>query len=182
MHRRMILSGFLGSILAAVPGIRIRADDTIEMLQRNWRELLAPGEKLPDASEALFRSNDDWRMFLEREQYQVLRREATERPYTSPFNGEHREGVYVCVACDLPLFTSAMKFESGTGWPSFFTTISGAFERKRDFLLIIPRSEYHCVRCGGHHGHIFADGPAPTNERWCNNGVALRFIPRNGDV
>jgi peptide-methionine (R)-S-oxide reductase len=113
---------------------------------------------------------------LETAQYAVLREEETERAFSSPLDDEKRPGVFVCVACNLPLFTSDMKFDSGTGWPSFFTTIPGAFETKRDFLLLWPRTEYHCARCGGHHGHVFDDGPPPTHERWCNNGVALRFI------
>jgi peptide-methionine (R)-S-oxide reductase len=95
-------------------------------------------------------------------------------------NDEKRSGVYVCAGCSLPLFTSAMKFDSGTGWPSFFTTIPGAFATKKDNFLIYTRTEYHCVRCGGHHGHVFDDGPPPTGQRWCNNGVALRFIPKSG--
>jgi len=88
--------------------------------------------------------------------------------------------VFVCRACQLPLFTSEMKFESGTGWPSFFSSIPGHLATRRDFKIFIPRTEYHCVRCGGHQGHVFDDGPAPTHERWCNNGVALRFLPRDG--
>jgi peptide-methionine (R)-S-oxide reductase len=109
--------------------------------------------------------------------FDVLRKEATERPGTSPLNDEKRRGVYVCAGCDLPLFTSAMKYDSGTGWPSFFTTIPGAFGTKTDYKIVWPRTEYHCARCGGHHGHVFKDGPKPTGERWCNNGVALRFLP-----
>jgi peptide-methionine (R)-S-oxide reductase len=110
--------------------------------------------------------------------YRVLREEGTEPAGSSPLNGEKRAGVFVCAGCSLPLFTSAMKFESGTGWPSFFTTIPGAFATKTDFKMILPRTEYHCVRCGGHHGHVFDDGPAPTGQRYCNNGVALRFVPK----
>ena len=110
----------------------------------------------------------------------MLREEGTERPGTSPLNGEKRPGVFVCVACELPLFTSTMKYESGTGWPSFFTLIPGVFGIKKDFKLIYPRTEYHCIRCGGHHGHLFDDGPKPTGLRYCNNGVALRFIPKTG--
>jgi peptide-methionine (R)-S-oxide reductase len=110
----------------------------------------------------------------------VLRHEGTERSGSSPLDREKRPGVFVCAGCDLPLFTSAMKFDSGTGWPSFFTTIPGAFGTSRDFKLILPRTEYHCSRCGGHHGHIFDDGPEPTGLRYCNNGVALRFIPKAG--
>jgi peptide-methionine (R)-S-oxide reductase len=108
----------------------------------------------------------------------VLREESTERAGTSALNEEKRAGVFVCAGCGLPLFTSEMKYESGTGWPSFFTSIPGAFETKKDYFLIYPRTEYHCIRCGGHHGHLFDDGPPPTGQRWCNNGVALRFLPR----
>jgi peptide-methionine (R)-S-oxide reductase len=106
--------------------------------------------------------------------------EATERAFTSPLNDEKRPGIYVCAACDLPLFSSGMKYDSGTSWPSFFTHIPERFGTKTDFKLILPRTEYHCIKCGGHHGHVFNDGPPPTGERWCNNGVALRFIPASG--
>ena len=96
-----------------------------------------------------------------------------------PGNDEKRAGIYACAGCDLPVFTSEMKFDSGTGWPSFFTTIPGVFAQKKDFYLIYPRVEYHCIRCGGHHGHVFDDGPPPTNQRWCNNGVSLKFLPKD---
>ena len=114
--------------------------------------------------------------------YDVLREEGTERAGTSPLNGEKRQGVYACAGCSLPLFTSAMKFDSGTGWPSFFTTIPGVFGKSTDYKLLLPRTEYYCAKCGGHHGHVFEDGPMPTRERWCNNGVALKFIPKSGRV
>jgi len=122
-------------------------------------------------------SEDQWRKILTKEQFHVMRDEGTERPFTSPLNNEKRKGTYVCVGCDSPLFSSDMKFDSGTGWPSFYTTLPKAFETKLDFKLIYPRKEYHCATCGAHHGHVFNDGPEPTGERWCNNGVALKFIP-----
>lgn len=125
----------------------------------------------------LNRQHSTWRNFLSPEAYQVLFEEETERPSTSALNYEHRDGVFICAACYLPLFESAHKYESGTGWPSFTQPIAGHIETKRDFKMIIPRIEYHCARCGGHQGHIFNDGPPPRGERWCNNGVALRFIP-----
>ena len=134
------------------------------------------------ASEGQFeitRTPEEWRKILTPDQFAVLREEGTERPFTSPLNDEKRKGVFVCAGCSLPLFTSTMKYESGTGWPSFFTTIPDVFGTKRDFKLFLPRTEYHCVRCGGHHGHVFEDGPKPTGLRYCNNGVALRFVPKS---
>jgi peptide-methionine (R)-S-oxide reductase len=100
---------------------------------------------------------------------------ATEAPGSSPLNHEKRRGTFVCAGCDLPIFDSRTKYESGTGWPSFFDVLPGAVGTKRDWSLVIPRTEYHCARCGGHQGHVFDDGPAPTGLRYCNNGVALRF-------
>ncbi len=117
----------------------------------------------------------EWQKRLTPEQYRVLRHEATEAPGSSPLNHEKRRGTFVCAGCDLPIFDSAMKYESGTGWPSFFDVLPGAVGTKRDWSLVIPRTEYHCARCGGHQGHVFDDGPAPTGLRYCNNGVALRF-------
>lgn len=123
------------------------------------------------------KTDSEWRTLMSPQQYAVLFEEGTERAFTSPLNDEKRAGTYVCAACNLPLFLSDAKFESGTGWPSFFQPIEGHVEIKRDFKLIWPRTEYHCKRCGGHQGHVFSDGPAPTGQRWCNNGVAVRFIP-----
>ncbi|MEM9168761.1 MAG: peptide-methionine (R)-S-oxide reductase MsrB [Pseudomonadota bacterium] len=125
-------------------------------------------------------SEAEWRERLSPEAFRVLRQEGTERAFTSQLNDEKRDGVYACAGCGYELFTADQKFDSGTGWPSFFDVIEGAVETKRDFKLLIPRTEYHCARCGGHQGHVFNDGPAPTGLRYCNNGVALTFRPSAG--
>ncbi|MGH8284516.1 MAG: peptide-methionine (R)-S-oxide reductase MsrB [Steroidobacteraceae bacterium] len=129
------------------------------------------------AFERLEKPLAEWRALLEPAAYAVLFEEDTERPFSSPLNEEKRKGMYVCAACFLPLFDSATKFESGTGWPSFFRPIANRVATKRDVKFILLRTEYHCARCGGHQGHIFDDGPPPTGQRWCNNGLALRFVP-----
>ncbi len=126
--------------------------------------------------EPIHRSEAEWRALLTPEQFAVLRREATERPFSSPLNKLYEPGVYHCAGCDLPLFDAKTKFDSGTGWPSFYAPIDGHIETKRDFRMILPRTEYHCARCGGHQGHVFNDGPEPTGQRWCNNGIALKFV------
>ena len=157
-----------------------KGEKAVEALQRNWKSLLAAGANVAGSAEPLKLSDAEWKKRLSPEAYDVLRHEGTEPPGTSPLDQEKRPGVFVCAGCRLPLFSSAMKFDSGTGWPSFFTTIPGVFHTKRDLQLIFPRTEYHCARCGGHHGHVFDDGPEPTGLRYCNNGVALAFIPKTG--
>ena len=119
----------------------------------------------------------EWRRLLPNAAYAVLFEEATERPRSSPLDQEKRPGTFICAACYLPLFDSATKYDSRTGWPSFSAPIAGRLATKRDWKLILPRTEYHCIRCGGHQGHLFKDGPPPTGQRWCNNGVALNFVP-----
>ncbi len=149
----------------------------IEDMRRSWQMLLPKDVEIPGPNDALTRTREQWKRELTPAQFDVLRQEGTERPFSSPLNDEKRPGVFACAGCGLPLFTSRMKFDSGTGWPSFVTSIPGHLATKRDLKLIVPRTEYHCVRCGGHQGHVFDDGPPPTGERWCNNGVALRFLP-----
>lgn len=127
--------------------------------------------------EKLELSEEQWRERLTEQQFYVLREEGTEPAGSSELVHEKRKGTYHCVACDHPLFSSETKFDSGTGWPSFYDHLPDAFETKLDFKLILPRTEYHCKRCGGHHGHVFEDGPEPTGLRYCNNGVALKFVP-----
>jgi peptide-methionine (R)-S-oxide reductase len=123
------------------------------------------------------RTPEEWRKLLTPEQYAVLREEDTERPFTSPLNHEKRKGTFVCAGCDLPLFSSETKFDSGTGWPSFYAPLDDAVRVSQDWSFGMVRDEVHCRRCGGHLGHVFNDGPKPTGLRYCMNGVSLKFVP-----
>jgi peptide-methionine (R)-S-oxide reductase len=127
---------------------------------------------------AVQKSEEEWRKILTPEQYQVLRGHGTERPGSCALLVEHRPGVFKCVGCGQPLFVSDRKFESGTGWPSFFAPLEGAIDTSTDRTFFMTRTEVHCSRCGGHLGHVFPDGPPPTGQRYCINGVALAFEPR----
>lgn len=160
MNRRKFLQtlGVIAVLPAAVPYVRSSESKQGEFLDK------------------VVRSDEEWRKLLTDLQYDVLRKEGTERPGSSALNAEKREGTYVCAGCGQPLFVSQAKYESGTGWPSFFEPIEGALETRTDYKLIWPRTEYHCARCGGHQGHVFKDGPEPTGLRYCNNGVALKFV------
>jgi peptide-methionine (R)-S-oxide reductase len=140
------------------------------------QEIVPMADKTEKAP-ALQKPHEEWRRQLDPQAYTVLFEEGTERSGTSPLNREKRKGTFVCAACHNPLFTGDMKFESGTGWPSFFQVKPNAVETRTDRKFFMARTEYHCVRCGGHQGHVFDDGPAPTGLRYCNNGVALKFIP-----
>lgn len=164
MKRRQLLLGALA--LGATPFLASRVISSEMSSHKSSASTVA----------RIIKSNEEWRQILTDKQYYVLRDEGTEKPFSSPYNDEKRDGTFVCAACENPLFSSTMKFDSGTGWPSFFTSIPAAIETKTDFKLIYPRTEYHCARCGGHQGHVFKDGPEPTGQRWCNNGVALKFV------
>ena len=155
IDRRTLL---LGSALVTLPAAALAADDPYA--GSPWRQL----------------TDAQWKARLDLATYNVLRHEATEMAGTSPLNKEKRPGTYVCAGCGLPLFKASWKFESGTGWPSFYTAIKGAMAKKTDYAIGVPRTEYHCARCLGHQGHVFPDGPRPTGLRYCNNGDALRFV------
>lgn len=156
LDRRSFL--LTGVVAALAPGAAIAAD----------RYASSPWRRISDA---------EWKKRLSPAAYQVLRHEGTERPGSSPLLEEHRKGAFLCAGCGLALFKSDWKFESGTGWPSFYTAIPGAVGKKTDYKIGLPRTEYHCAQCLGHQGHVFGDGPKPTGLRYCNNGVALKFTP-----
>jgi peptide-methionine (R)-S-oxide reductase len=160
MNRRK----FLFRSLAGVAGVATLRHATLAGAQ---------GSKI----EKIVKTEDEWRKILAPVQFAVLREEGTERPFSSPLNNEKRKGTFVCAGCELALFESKTKYDSGTGWPSFYAAIPGRVESKVDHKMLAPRDEYHCARCGGHQGHVFDDGPKPTGLRYCNNGVALKFIP-----
>ena len=179
MQRRLFVGGLVSMATSAMlTRTSLSAADMteIESLQNNWRDFLSAELEVPLPATPLQESLTDWQKRLPPKAFQVLFEEATEPPFSSPLNDEKRAGLFLCAACDLPLFSSAMKYDSGTGWPSFFTSIPNHLGTKTDLKLIWPRTEYHCVRCNGHQGHVFDDGPAPTRQRWCNNGLALRFV------
>jgi peptide-methionine (R)-S-oxide reductase len=163
MQRRQ----FLTRTLAALAGASALRQSVPAMAQATQ----------PEKIEKITKTPDEWRKILTPAQYAVLREEGTEYPGSSPLNSEKRKGTYLCAGCDLPLFDSKTKYDSGTGWPSFYAVIPGRVETKVERKYLYTATEYHCARCGGHHGHIFEDGPKPTGLRFCENGVALKFIP-----
>lgn len=139
--------------------------------------MLAIAKEVSAIMKPLLKSKEAWRALLPADRYAVLFEEGTEPAHSSALDQEKRNGAFICAACFLPLFSSKHKYDSGTGWPSFFQALPDAVATKKDFKLIWPRTEYHCARCGGHQGHIFDDGPSPTGLRYCNNGLALEFVP-----
>ncbi|HXK23758.1 MAG TPA: peptide-methionine (R)-S-oxide reductase MsrB [Myxococcota bacterium] len=169
MSRRNVIIGTLGAI-----GLAIAA--RLGLTSRRAAEESAAGAAAGADFEPLSLPKSEWKKRLPRDAYGVLFEEDTEPPRSSPLDHEKRAGTFVCAACGLPLFESSAKFDSGTGWPSFFRPIARHVATKTDFKLILPRTEYHCARCTGHQGHVFEDGPAPTGLRYCNNGLALRFV------
>ncbi len=163
---KMSRRGFLGGILGASAATGARAKDGEP-----------DRDAIPDYDKWQL-SEAEWKQRLTPEQFRVLRKEDTERPGSSALNDEKRAGVFACAGCELPLFDASTKYESGTGWPSFFNYLPYSLGFKTDFKLVYPRKEYHCARCGGHQGHEFPDGPLDeTGKRYCNNGIALLFTP-----
>lgn len=164
MNRRTVLQSLVAlAVLPLLPACSRAADPAAA-----GGAAVVPLRKAPQA----------WRGKVSPAAYRVLFEDGTEPAFSSPLDKEKRAGTYVCAACHLPLFDSAHKFDSGTGWPSFTRPIAGHMATRKDFKLIWPRTEYHCARCGGHQGHVFDDGPPPRGQRWCNNGVALAFVPK----
>ncbi|MEM9734749.1 MAG: peptide-methionine (R)-S-oxide reductase MsrB [Pseudomonadota bacterium] len=177
MNRR----AFLASTTVAVGGLSALALSGKGEVQAAFDPLKTATEYgwnlVPDTIEPIEKTEDEWRKILSPDAFAILRKEATERAFTSPLDREKRTGTFVCAGCELPLYRSETKFDSGTGWPSFFEAIKGTVGTKTDYKLFLPRTEVHCIRCKGHQGHIFSDGPAPTGNRHCINGLALKFIP-----
>ena len=169
MRRRTVITHFLAA--AACPSFLLRAVDA-------RAEESVVNIDVVETIKPLTKAHAEWKGVVSDASYRVLFEEATERAGSSPLDKNYAEGTYVCAACHLPLFDSSHKFDSGTGWPSFFTHIPGRVKTRRDFKLVWPRTEYHCARCGGHQGHVFDDGPQPPGQRFCNNGVALTFVAR----
>jgi peptide-methionine (R)-S-oxide reductase len=165
LHRRSLLLGGTAVLALGVATTLFRPGST---------------SRAAEGSFEIEKTEAEWRSILDDFEYAVLREEATEPPFTSPLDAEKRPGIFSCKGCDLPLFDAATKFDSGTGWPSFYQPLENAVGESVDYKIGLPRTEVHCRRCGGHLGHVFPDGPPPTGLRYCINGVALTFTPAAG--
>jgi len=182
MKRRKLMTGIGLSALGG--GLLLRAVAQVRpdpLAAGNEGDMSSNIDKTTDKT--IDKTIEEWKQILPRERFDILFREKTEPAGSSPLNDEKRAGTYICAACYQPLFASADKFDSGTGWPSFTRPIDeAAIDTKKDFKLIWPRTEYHCANCDGHQGHVFDDGPQPTGQRWCNNGLALEFVAEGDEL
>ncbi|NNU15515.1 peptide-methionine (R)-S-oxide reductase MsrB [Parvularcula sp. ZS-1/3] len=173
LDRRTLIAGTAAGLVLPAVGCA-RTNDADEESKMTEVKPVPLGESDVDWKAI---TEDEWRERLTDKQFRILRKEGTEWAGSSDLNDEKREGVFICAGCHLPIFPSSYKYNSGTGWPSFFDYAEGTLGFKTDYKLIYPRKEYHCIRCGGHQGHVFKDGPDPTGLRYCNNGAALLFVP-----
>lgn len=181
MKRRHFLQATAACLLAPASLVQARQSSypdlkPIAVVRKHWREYAPQGVELPLPDDKLTVTHEQWRERLPADRFHILFENGTEPRHSSKLVTVKRRGLFVCAACDLPLFTTAMQFHSGTGWPSFYTYIPDTLETELDFSLIWPRTEYHCVRCGGHQGHRFDGWPVPGGMRYCNNGLALKFL------
>lgn len=186
MERRNFLQGTAAVLLTPSSLLYARQQryedlKPVKVVRNHWQEYAPQEIRLPSPNDKLTVSNAHWRERLPAERYHILFENGTEPRHSSELVTVNQPGVFTCAACDLPLFTTPMQFHSGTGWPSFYTYIPGALETELDFSLIVPRTEYHCVRCGGHQGHRFDGWPTPSGLRYCNNGLALNFLATDGN-
>jgi peptide-methionine (R)-S-oxide reductase len=172
MKRRNLLTGIGLSVIGGGLVLRVGAQDSADSSAPLDEDAMTG-----NSGKTIDKTIEEWKQILPKERFDILFREKSEPSGTSPLDDEKRAGTFICAACYQPLFSSEDKFDSGTGWPSFTRPINDeAIDTKKDFKLIWPRTEYHCSNCGGHQGHVFDDGPKPTGQRWCNNGLALEFV------
>lgn len=187
MKRRKFLQGAAAALVLPTSLVQARQQSypnlqPVDVVRNNWRDYVPEGTQLPSPDDTLTVTQEQWRERLPADRYHILFEGGTEPRHSSPLVTVKRSGVFVCAACKLPLFTTPMQFHSGTGWPSFYTYIPGTLATELDFSLIWPRTEYHCVRCGGHQGHRFDGWPVPSGFRYCNNGLSVKFLSADGST